>query len=859
MERKREVLLALCLAWLVLAGCGGSQSQVAELTGGDLEQISEQSNDTQLPAMPDDAVAGSAELPRFGSVLQYMLLGGDEPLQISGNAVIDTSAHNTYLDGSTEYSWAIYDFYCVNEQEIPALVELQMAVDVISSVFIGFSDYSTGNWFWREFPYMHAPLRVPVLPGESAISSTGHLFMAIVAPIGQGARIDEAKLVLDAFAPHPVNLQASGGEAFAAIELSWDDPTVTYLGFVYDSIQLLRYDPETSDWLVIATLPAHTTSYRDVQDRESNPIPYDEDVDYSIRTIVDTQTGPASPAVTGRRYQEGYSFTASQDAYADRIELAWDEIPEADGYDLYYAEEGTDWEPLASLDGSSATAFTHAWNAPSGNECAVNTVYNYKLQPSTEPDSDQLPQTSGSRLVNYPNMLMASYGEYTDRIVLNWNDTNAAAVGYKIYRDSQDASGVVGSVIGTQTWEDTDVDENQHIYWLRPYIGSEEYMFSWHAVGSVLAAGWSLHTLAAGAEVRHIAVASTGNKPAFCCVTNNLNVIFAQADSDAPASSADWTMYELESDDGTYRAAMVQPALFAVNDRPVAFYAKYGVDDATDSLVCAQASTAEPMGKLEWSFHELDSDANRSYCIAGAAALENRPMVAYNYAGGSINPLYFARAVVDNPSSASDWAIHDVVSDEVYGYGLYAGVADGKPVVTYDQYPDEPYIGLATTSAPETHWDWQAVQLPQIELILNGALTKVNGRYNLIGQDSSSYDGKLLLATAADGSQTDSESWQATVIDGYATPAISPDLATDCQLLVDQANRLLVIYEDDNTRTIRTAQALADNPQGPEDWELRTIWNASIGGMTFGATYVAGHPIVVVTEGSDIICLCPEP
>lgn len=163
------------------------------------------------------------------------------------------------------------------------------------------------------------------------------------------------------------------------------------------------------------------------------------------------------------------NFQASDGLAPDRIELSWDDVPGAVGYEIQYkqpAEDETAWQRVKFVTGAGAN---HLYN--DDPVCLINTEYSYRVQAIDEnsiggPFSEV---DNGIRRTPAPASLYASQRLYDEGVLLLWPWVWGGGL-FDIYRDGQPL--VIGydagpQVNGLHSYMDTTVsDFSPHQYFV---------------------------------------------------------------------------------------------------------------------------------------------------------------------------------------------------------------------------------------------------------------------------------------------------------------------------------------------------------------------------------------------------------
>ena len=159
---------------------------------------------------------------------------------------------------------------------------------------------------------------------------------------------------------------------------------------------------------------------------------------YSVVAFNKRTSGPISGIDYGfRGIATPTDFAASDAQFTDIVRLSWSAINGATAYFVYKGDA------LQSLIGSTVGTEFYDLSVTAGQ------VYNYAVKPSCLLQTGQTSNSdTGYVILPPPTGVSASDLNYTDKIRTIWNAVSGAS-GYKVYRNSETSSVIVGTTIGT--------------------------------------------------------------------------------------------------------------------------------------------------------------------------------------------------------------------------------------------------------------------------------------------------------------------------------------------------------------------------------------------------------------------------
>ncbi|GEM_PF-2003009 len=836
-----EFLLIL----LALLGCGGN-GQTAELSR--LEPAAPSPGDQQpalpaagLPALDGPGIDLSVAV-RSSLVADILTIPGSQTYRRSPEVILDLEAQRSRLHTATEpVCWAIYAAGYFTHDETLGSLTITLAPPLPARFFVAFSDYGNGQWLWYDIDAVAEDTALSIPSGPLLTDSKGRLKIMVAASRGEFMDVAQLALSLDVPAPPPASFSASEGTSFTAIELTWDDPAVTYDGLSYDGVQVHRLNQATGVWVQLAQVPASTISYTDHLAAD-NPPPLDEPVYYAVRTVVAGVPGPFTPSAAGWRSWPPFEFSASFCDYPDKVLLEWTELPFVDRY-LIEIEEGDEYVELVSITSPSVTTFEHRWDWPPDKPCQMDTYYYYRVVPVAGDDALRvLPSECGCRRLYRPGLSTVTRGAYVDRILLHWINTTLPPAYYKIYRDGQDEGDLVAIVQGVDEWTDTEVDHYQHSYCLRACFREHASEFSGTGYGLKLAPGWESYPAAYTADgAQKCSVATIAGRPAAIYRTDKGPLHYTYATTANPTSADDWATILL--DYPTYWPY----ELLEVDGKPAILY-------SGNHLSIALADTSTPEGSTDWHSHEVDE---RSWASGVSGMVHNgKILVAY----GAFDGLRFACSSSLQPAASSDWQVHLIDSEsEERITGVSMAAAGGKPLICYvvprDSYLDDEVLWCARAliAEPAGTSDWDAHQIDAEGGLSTCRLSVLDGFPTVVYPKVMPYASypSLFCARSSAGEPTETSVWSTHLIDrGY-------DLAILGMAVVDHSPCVWYTYVSYAAEGLHCpvlqAQAILPNPSQPYHWQIEAADSVAAPGMwpRGGPVTVEGSPQLLYTVDSS--------
>ncbi|MBN2081663.1 hypothetical protein JW859_05575 [bacterium] len=810
---------ALAVALTLSSACGGWHA--AQLDGNP-------ANDPDPPALltatgPERVVPAGQAVPLPNSVgasgnittrqsgfALNTSVSGDEYFLKSAAALPDNSHGLMQLYTATEpVCWAIYAVEEFTHDEVVQSLEISMCQPWPSVFYVGVADFASDTWRWLEVALIDETVALLIPADLQMLDGDGRALVCIAAPTQEYVEFAGIAFRMDVPAPPPLGFSATLGDYKWYVELTWEDPADSYAGLVYESILVYRRRIVDPNFSLLAEVPAGTTSYQDQFSDPDNQLATEVGMIYCLRTQLAQGAGPPSEAKAGWVGPAPLNLAAQPAIVPDRIVLTWDPQPYAQSAVLEYRKAGTiDYAELWLLEDVASDSFEHTRTSPSGRECELGQVYDYRLRYiySFKVEADY---ASASRQLERPTGVMASCGNYTDKVHLNWYGSypypvHDEAISYWIYRDGQAEEDIIAQVGNLQEYDDLTAGELLHAYRIRTEcLGDLSDFSDPPAYGGALN-GWVQSHFVSDVEnfTAYSDMAIVNGKPAMACVTNadyNCGLVFMQSPEPIPDSAEDWNSHEIAA------CSQHKVSLVEISGRLAVAYT-YG------GLKLALSSTVQPTSAADWLVYEIADTYPEDKAVA-MLSYGDRLWIIY----WADDYLWCARATTLHPASAADWENHPIVEMELAN-------PDNQPQVSLAIINSRLALscqGLlyarATTDTPVTTTDWQLCSVGESTSGWYTELLEIGGKPAIIYCDQDEHISLAQAAVAEPGSSAD---WQLTNVYDIGN-------SHSCQSLVFDGLPV-VCFEDEGTglssdRGIMLATALSSTPAGEADWEIRCI------------------------------------
>ncbi|HES58421.1 MAG TPA: PKD domain-containing protein [Firmicutes bacterium] len=137
------------------------------------------------------------------------------------------------------------------------------------------------------------------------------------------------------------------------------------------------------EWDQLSDIPPEETEFADVWHPAENPYPYRETQFYRLRSVIGDEPGPPGNIAEGwRELVPVQALNATDASFDDFIQITWEGVPGADGYELEYRRIGEPLPPfemLQRIEGGAITWFEHSSTFPPGRCAEQRQYYEYRL------------------------------------------------------------------------------------------------------------------------------------------------------------------------------------------------------------------------------------------------------------------------------------------------------------------------------------------------------------------------------------------------------------------------------------------------------------------------------------------------
>jgi fibronectin type 3 domain-containing protein len=238
------------------------------------------------------------------------------------------------------------------------------------------------------------------------------------------------------FTAEPQNVQATDGDFHNKVTITWDAvPGALTYNIYRDSVLLQANVGLVVTWDDMTTIQGVIYYYKVA----------------GVNQCGEGALGPAGlgePGNTCIPLPAPASCTASDDTYADHVEVAWDIVPGATGYNVYRDGNPT---PVAANEAGLT------WDDYAVNPCEPHDYTVTTLSTCGESTPCASNQGTSFELPVAPLNVAASDDSYPDKVTITWNAAPDAST-YNIFRDTLLYQANVGNVL---TWDDTVVTPGQ--------------------------------------------------------------------------------------------------------------------------------------------------------------------------------------------------------------------------------------------------------------------------------------------------------------------------------------------------------------------------------------------------------------
>ena len=459
------VILSLGLWLAVAVGCGGGQSGGVP-TPETVNGAGAGDATAPGPALPVDAFVDPAEiLARRGSEMTDQVRLGAEAHAASGNTSPGGGSLEFTPGGADAGAWALYQFTDLTDSDFPLSLELNFdtGAGLPDGYYLGLSNYTAECWDWVEVAVPTGTDTVPVPQDIDRISPGGGFHCVVMVLDEAGAVLDDLTLGLDSFdLPAPLGLAASAGTSADLIQLTWDDPAISYTGEPFTGVIVERALDPTGPWVEIAEVGQDVTSYADESVADLGLAPATL-VYYRLRTALDDIHGSPGLAVAGWLTLPDVELLMASDDLAGRIRVTWTPVEGAESYLLEYrAASGspTGWTTLYDVPAEPEPSLTHTKDFPPDQGYTFYTRYEYRVKAAFAGSlsADWSPVDSGSR--SFDCSFDASDGTAPDQISLSWYGTITYDSFIIYYRNAEGGTPADWTLL--QEYEQTYINDEPH-------------------------------------------------------------------------------------------------------------------------------------------------------------------------------------------------------------------------------------------------------------------------------------------------------------------------------------------------------------------------------------------------------------
>lgn len=432
-----------------------------------------------------------------------------------------------------------------------------------------------------------------------------------------------------------------------------------------------------------------------------------------------------------------------------------------------------------------------------------------------------------------PANVQASDGSFTDKVRVTWESVEGAT-GYKIYRDGQEPSDLLGSVGEITMYDDADVENlRQYTYWVRGVFESAHGRMSDPDAG--FRSNWQSHTVDEDGSVgMYTSAAVIDGRPAIAYYDYTQGSLkYSLALIAAPESEDDWATHVVDDQGKSGEMA----SLSIIDGRPAIAY----FDDDQGNLRFARALTAMPTQSSDWQAHIVDEVGwVGEYC--SLAAIGTTPVISYfDYSNTN---LKFALALDPAPSTSTDWQVH-TVDDGMY-VGRFTSCLEygGRPAISYfDEIPADLKLACATTSAPAAAGDWS------IQIVDSGgvvgtytSLAIIDHRLAISYHDWTNRH--LKFARALTTAPQSSADWVIMAVDKAGTVGLHTSLS-------DLDGHPIISYYDYDGSDLKVAWATDTSPKASTDWYIRFVDKEGAVGSYTSLIVYGDRPAVSYFDASN--------
>ena len=189
-------------------------------------------------------------------------------------------------------------------------------------------------------------------------------------------------------------------------------------------------------------------------ERTANDTAIESGVEYEYCVSAVTSQGYESPLscdIAGsRRLLPPTAVEASDHTYEDEVRITWvDHSSAEDGYRIYHRPASASIDTLIGTRTPNRTVYVDRTGVPGVDYVYSVVAYDqYSENPSDIGESEAV-SDNGGRTLKPPAGLVATQGEFENRIDLSWEDSSRAETGYSIYRIETDSLHLEPDSIGS--------------------------------------------------------------------------------------------------------------------------------------------------------------------------------------------------------------------------------------------------------------------------------------------------------------------------------------------------------------------------------------------------------------------------
>lgn len=723
------LILMTCVA--VLAGCSTGSDVVSRPLTGPLPFAAD-----DLPPLP------AASMPRGDSAVDFTQLRGVDCESSSDNTAPDGDSL-VLSAGAGELSWAIYRFFDVTLDLGDSILELQNTPADDGVLYVGIADFSRNTWVFNELA-VESGLDTDELgiPQYSPYTSgAGEFCVVVLIWNGPTTTLDYVNLGMGVPADAPQNLTAADGQHAEFILVTWD-PVEHAAGYL---LEYKRTVDDETGWQALSDppgLPWHEYGHVWPGTPDTDP-EYAVSYDYRVRAFFeDADTSPYS------NVDSGYCiFTAPENLSAtfnirlDEIELNWDEVDTAAGYEIF-RRHYLDLE-FSHLDTTSATTYID-------DSLPDSDIYEYQVMAfSPRGDGPYSGIAQGSAL----SFSMSDFQTFQDSVgdirMMRHNGHIITAYFNTRYDDLYFAYAKVLNPIGISSWVHMDLNQSD--------------------------------------DDGQVALGELDGKPAVAFrLENSDHVKFAHCSKAYPFDSPSWDYSVLDDLHG----AIGRPAWVVTDGKPaVSFHTD---DEGSDAgLYYYYSTVAAPSEDTDWQRYRVSNGEGAGQAV-GMALADGRPAIVTS--NGDFSDHEYHAATSAAPTGPADWQTTVAPGGSNTSRLCEMLIHQGNPLyaVSFFIYSDPGSWNLelfrSTVPAP-AGGDWVGAgefYEEGIDLGQNLDLAIINDRPAVCYYDEGR--GNLMLALSKDETPQE-DSWIVSTVDD------GTDVGAACALMEYQGAPALLYYD----------------------------------------------------------------